>query len=176
MDTLFAGTVAVIGSTLFSAVAIFRVVTLQRELHLAKQRQAHCLEKCNKGIKEVRMFGNTSPQQLVESIARVTSCNGWFLETTDSSVSDEMVAGAPFWIDPYLASMALRSAKTVKQCQLTQWGWAFAYIPVTVEKNQIGLVALATTSEVTSEDLRFVTILAELICMAWGNGNERTED
>jgi uncharacterized protein (UPF0303 family) len=63
--------------------------------------------------------------------------------------------------------MAVRTRKTVQQRQLTQWGGAFAYIPVFKDAGVLGLVVLSGTSEQRSADQAFDVLLAEYMCLTW---------
>ena len=158
---------AVIAALLLTILVIWTLLFRQRRiLRLAKAREANWLEQASIAIDRIRQ-NVVSPRQLTEEITKVTGLETWHVQTYEAAITVTQVETSPFWVDLNLANMALRTQKAVLQRHLSQWGWAFAYIPISRESNLKDLVALASTSSQPTVDQAFAAVIAEYMCLCW---------
>lgn len=158
---------AVIAALLLIILVIWAQLLRQaRILRLAKAREGYWLEQACIAIDAIRTSA-TTPRQLTEEITKVTGLQAWHVQTTEAAISETQVETSPFWVDPNLANMALRTQKAVRQRQLSQWGWAFAYIPISRNGTVKDLFALASTSRHPTVDQAFAAVIAEYMCLCW---------
>lgn len=155
---------ALIFIALWLSVSLFKQRELLRQENIKKKEW---IDRGNHVLSEILHRDNINPHKLVKSIESFTSLQAWFTELETVHVSEDQLKSSPFWIDPYLTSMALSTGKSVQQHQLSQWGWAFAYIPFIQNGKIQGIMALSAAKQTSLIGQSFDLLLAEFICASY---------
>ena len=167
MNGLAIELVAVTGLVLVALWLSACLIKQQKLLRQEKINQKEWIDRGNRALSEITPERKINSHNLAELIEKFTSFQAYFTELETTYVTEDQLQNAPFWIDPYLASMALRTGKTVQQHQLSQWKWAIAYIPFIHDGKVQGIMALGTKKQSSIVCQSFDLLLAEFICTSF---------
>jgi hypothetical protein len=139
---------------------------LRAELKTYRDREAIWLKRLD-AAREMSLVNKITAEQTLTLIDKTSTLQAWWLPTSEDVVTDLQVQDAPFWVDPHIASMALRSRQPIHQHQNAHSEWAFAYIPKLEGDRLHGLFAIASAPHTQAEDQKLDEKWVEFLCAHW---------
>jgi hypothetical protein len=122
--------------------------------------------------REMSLVSEITAEQTLELISKTSTLQAWWLPTVDEVVTEYQIQHAPFWIDPHVASMALKTQQPIHQHQMAHSEWAFAYVPKMEEGKIQGLFAIASAPDTQSEDQRLDEKWVEFLMAHWRKSHQ----
>ncbi|PVE40971.1 GAF domain-containing protein [Limnohabitans planktonicus] len=105
-----------------------------------------------------------------DAVAQTTCFRAHLLLSEQDHITEDQVTAAPFCVEPYLATMAMRQRQRVSSAALAPLGWGCAYIPLCAGNQVRGVLVLAMpeAGPWRPEDLACCDILAQSLgaCMS----------
>jgi hypothetical protein len=145
---------------------IFWVYRLLMTLKQYQNRELIWLKRLD-AAREMSLVNDITAEQTLELIEKTSTLQAWWHATSDDVLTEHHVQDAPFWIDPHIGNMALRTQKPIHQHHMTHSDWAFAYIPKMEGGKLKGLFAIASAPDTTSIDQRLDEKWVEFLCAHW---------